>query len=214
MNKPHTSVDDLLDLNDFNPNNEKESYNTFHENVERYTSQSMDTPTHGYPNNAPPPEMFLHTLDKARSNQTPEIRPSMNMNDVRENFETSYNNNIPKQIPEPFYQPQTQNNPFHVAQQQADNVKYNNEMNQKEEYYPDMLRQPNPQEMPQQVYHEPEIIHHPEHNSHHSCVDLHDHIQSCKICSHYYNTDKTIYMVVIIILLIICALLIRKVLNL
>lgn len=46
-----------------------------------------------------------------------------------------------------------------------------------------------------------------------NCIDVARHIQDCPICSRFYNTDKTIYIVIIVLLLIICILLLKRVLN-
>jgi hypothetical protein len=46
-----------------------------------------------------------------------------------------------------------------------------------------------------------------------NCIDIAKHIQDCPICSRFYNTDKTIYIVIIVLLLIICILLLKRVLN-
>ena len=46
-----------------------------------------------------------------------------------------------------------------------------------------------------------------------SCLDVAEHIANCPICSKFYNTDKTIYIIAIVILSIICILLLKKVLN-
>jgi len=46
-----------------------------------------------------------------------------------------------------------------------------------------------------------------------SCLDVAEHISKCPICSKFYNTDKTIYIISIITLVIICILLLKKVLD-
>ena len=46
-----------------------------------------------------------------------------------------------------------------------------------------------------------------------SCLDVAEHISKCPICSKFYNTDKTIYIIAIITLVIICILLLKKVLD-
>uniref|UniRef100_A0A6C0H384 Uncharacterized protein n=1 Tax=viral metagenome TaxID=1070528 RepID=A0A6C0H384_9ZZZZ len=46
-----------------------------------------------------------------------------------------------------------------------------------------------------------------------SCLDVAEHITNCPICSKFYNTDKTIYIIAIIALAIICILLLKKVLD-
>lgn len=48
----------------------------------------------------------------------------------------------------------------------------------------------------------------------HNCLDIASHVQDCPICSKFYNTDKTIYIIIIIILSLICLLLVKKLLNL
>ena len=47
-----------------------------------------------------------------------------------------------------------------------------------------------------------------------SCLDVAEHIANCPICSKFYNTDKTIYIIAIIALSIICILLLKKLLDL
>lgn len=46
-----------------------------------------------------------------------------------------------------------------------------------------------------------------------SCLDVAEHIANCPICSKFYNTDKTIYIIAIVALAIICILLLKKVLD-
>ena len=46
-----------------------------------------------------------------------------------------------------------------------------------------------------------------------SCLEVADHIANCPICSKFYNTDKTMYIVVIVLLALICIILLKKVLN-
>lgn len=50
-------------------------------------------------------------------------------------------------------------------------------------------------------------------NPQYNCIDIARHIQDCPICSKFYSSDKTIYIIVIVILAIVCLLLIKKVLN-
>lgn len=45
-----------------------------------------------------------------------------------------------------------------------------------------------------------------------SCIEIAKHIKSCPICSKFYDTDKSLYIIVIIILLIFCILLLKKIL--
>ena len=47
-----------------------------------------------------------------------------------------------------------------------------------------------------------------------SCLDVAEHIANCPLCSKFYSTDKTIYIVAIVALSIICILLLKKVLDL
>lgn len=47
-----------------------------------------------------------------------------------------------------------------------------------------------------------------------SCIDVHEHIQRCPICSRFFKTDNTIYIITIVILAIVCILLLKRVLNL
>jgi hypothetical protein len=46
-----------------------------------------------------------------------------------------------------------------------------------------------------------------------SCLDVAEHIANCPICSKFYNTDKTIYIIAIIVLFVICILLLKKILD-
>jgi hypothetical protein len=46
-----------------------------------------------------------------------------------------------------------------------------------------------------------------------SCIDIAEHIANCPICSKFYNTDKSIYIIAIIVLVILCILLLKKVLD-
>ena len=46
-----------------------------------------------------------------------------------------------------------------------------------------------------------------------SCLDVAEHIANCPICSKFYNTNNTIYIIAIIVLSIICILLLKKVLD-
>jgi hypothetical protein len=46
-----------------------------------------------------------------------------------------------------------------------------------------------------------------------SCLDVADHIANCPICSKFYNTDNTIYIIAIVILAVICILLLKRVLE-
>lgn len=47
-----------------------------------------------------------------------------------------------------------------------------------------------------------------------SCLNISRHVQACPICSKFYNTDKTLHVVIIIVLVIVCLLLLKKNLNL
>ncbi len=46
-----------------------------------------------------------------------------------------------------------------------------------------------------------------------SCIDFNRHVESCPICSKFYNTDKTIYFIIITILVVICLLLLKRVIE-
>jgi hypothetical protein len=46
-----------------------------------------------------------------------------------------------------------------------------------------------------------------------SCLEVADHIANCPICSKFYNTDKTMHIVIIVLLAIICIILLKKILN-
>lgn len=45
------------------------------------------------------------------------------------------------------------------------------------------------------------------------CIDICDHIKGCPICSKFYKTDKTIYVIVIVLLCLINLILLKKVLK-
>lgn len=47
-----------------------------------------------------------------------------------------------------------------------------------------------------------------------TCLEIADHVGSCPICSRFYKTDNTVYIIAIVILAIICILLLKRVLNL
>ena len=47
-----------------------------------------------------------------------------------------------------------------------------------------------------------------------NCVDIAKHIQSCPLCSKFYNNnDRAIYIIAIVVLCIVCLLLLKRVLN-
>jgi len=46
-----------------------------------------------------------------------------------------------------------------------------------------------------------------------SCQDIYYHIEDCPMCKKFYKSDITMYLIVIAILIVVCALLLKKVLN-
>jgi hypothetical protein len=46
-----------------------------------------------------------------------------------------------------------------------------------------------------------------------SCLEIADHVSLCPICSRFYRTDSTIYVIAIVLLAVICILLLKRVLN-
>jgi len=46
-----------------------------------------------------------------------------------------------------------------------------------------------------------------------SCLEVADHVANCPICSKFYNTDKTLHIIIIMLLAVICIILLKKVLN-
>jgi hypothetical protein len=66
---------------------------------------------------------------------------------------------------------------------------------------------------PSQIHMQPPPQFHVQSPPQFNCIDIANHIQSCPICSKFYNTDKTIYIVVIIFLCFICLLLMKRILN-
>ena len=47
-----------------------------------------------------------------------------------------------------------------------------------------------------------------------NCLDVHDHVTHCPICSKFFKFDNTVYIISIVVLSIICILLLKRVLNL
>lgn len=46
-----------------------------------------------------------------------------------------------------------------------------------------------------------------------SCLDVAAHIMNCPICSKFYNTDKTLYIIAIVFLLVVCIILLKRIMN-
>ena len=46
-----------------------------------------------------------------------------------------------------------------------------------------------------------------------TCIDVHEHVQTCPICSRFFKNDNTVYIITIVILAIVCILLLKRVLN-
>jgi len=46
-----------------------------------------------------------------------------------------------------------------------------------------------------------------------TCIQVANHIRTCPICSKFYDTDKSIYVVIIVILVVIAMILLKKVLE-
>lgn len=46
-----------------------------------------------------------------------------------------------------------------------------------------------------------------------NCIDIHNHVTQCPICSKFFKFDNSVYIISIIVLSIICILLLKKVLN-
>jgi hypothetical protein len=46
-----------------------------------------------------------------------------------------------------------------------------------------------------------------------NCQDFFNHVQGCPICSKFYNTDKTIYIVIIVMLSLVSLILLKRVLE-
>lgn len=66
---------------------------------------------------------------------------------------------------------------------------------------------PRAQQRSHQAQHSPQPV-----NREISCIEIAKHIKSCPICSKFYDTDKSLYIIVILILLIFCILLLKKIL--
>jgi hypothetical protein len=69
---------------------------------------------------------------------------------------------------------------------------------------PQQMYQPQQIFQPQQQHILPEDI---------SCLTISNHIKNCPICSKFYNSDYSIYIVCIILLIIVCALLVKKLIE-
>jgi len=67
--------------------------------------------------------------------------------------------------------------------------------------------QPPPQAPPQVAQMRPP-------NNSPTCLDTHEHVQTCPICSRFFKNDNTMYIIAIVVLAIICILLLKRVLNL
>ena len=46
-----------------------------------------------------------------------------------------------------------------------------------------------------------------------NCIDVAGHIKDCPICSKFYKSDSTVYVIAIVLLAIVCLLLLKKVLD-
>jgi|688.fasta_scaffold970835_1 hypothetical protein len=46
-----------------------------------------------------------------------------------------------------------------------------------------------------------------------NCLDVHDHIIHCPICSKFFKFDNTVYIIAIVVLIIVCILLLKRVLD-
>ena len=46
-----------------------------------------------------------------------------------------------------------------------------------------------------------------------SCIDVCNHVNSCPVCSRFYNNDKTVYIIIIVLLSIITLICFKKILN-
>ena len=118
-----TNIDDLLDLQDFDPQSEKEEYMGFHENIEKYAAQSNENEMkHGYPENTAPPDMYLKTLEKSRNFPPTGIRQSMSINDHKADVRENYNGANSEQSY--MYHDMNPNNPFYNNFEQREH--YNN----------------------------------------------------------------------------------------
>ena len=74
----------------------------------------------------------------------------------------------------------------------------------------------NPEFQPPQQFFQPpqqEVQVRPSSNSP-TCLETHDHVQTCPICCRFFKNDNTMYIIAIVILAIICILLLKRVLDL
>lgn len=46
-----------------------------------------------------------------------------------------------------------------------------------------------------------------------NCQDFYNHVKSCPICSKFYNTDRTVYVIIIVLLSLVSLILLKRVLE-
>jgi len=82
-----------------------------------------------------------------------------------------------------------------------------------QQHYQEFFTPPPPPPPPPQLNHDQQTHMRPSSDSP-SCLEIADHVNNCPICSRFYKTDNTVYIIAIVILSIICIMLLKKVLNL
>jgi hypothetical protein len=157
----------------------------------------------------------------AYSNNQPNDNMSLGMNMIPNDIAEKYqkvirNSHVPSAESGMFYQ-----NPPMYQQQQIIPSQPRQIPSQVVHQYESY--QPSPNNYIQQQVHQPQQIQQQygqvienqirENYSNISCLDFANHVKGCPICSKFYNTDKTPYIIAIVILSIVCLLLLRKVLN-
>lgn len=187
----YTLIDDLLDL-DNEENNQankiKDKYirnNSTKSKYQELKENYSDTTN--------------YTPIQTQNHQTPPIQNQQIQQ--YENQIQPYENQIQK------YQQQNSYNQNQTNQQNQNYYKNQNHYKNHKTYYNDDSYQDDNKLPYYNTYHNIPS------NSPYSCLDISSHIENCPICSKFYNTDKTIYVITIVILIIFCIILIKKIID-
>ena len=185
----YTLIDDLLDLDieeNYQDNNQANKIK------EKYIRNHSTKPN--YSENYTP----IQTQNQNQTSiQTQNQPPIQNQTQIQ-NQQIHHENKI-----EPYQQQNSHNQnfykPYNNNLQQYNNKPYYND---DDSFYQDDNKLP--------YYNN---YHNIPSNSPYSCLDISSHIENCPICSKFYNTDKTIYVITILILIIFCIILLKKIID-
>ena len=218
----YTLIDDLLDL-DNEENNQankiKDKYirnnstkSKYSELKENYSDTTNYTPIQTQNHQTPP--IQNQQIQQYENHQTQQIQKYENhQTQPYENHQTQpYENHQTQQIQKyenqiQEYQQQNSYNQNQTNQQNQQNQNYYKPYNNHKQYYNDDSYQDDNKLPYYNNYHNIPS------NSPYSCLDISSHIENCPICSKFYNTDKTIYVITIVILIIFCIILIKKIID-